>query len=239
MRQRERPFLGSTSSDTGSAATRVVVVCNERLVRDAVSTALRSIGFVATSFGIPRGLVQVHAARRWITKVGPATGLLATDIDDASHLRDAAAVVSVFDLDWLLLTSTPRGEAWGALMEAGVHDVLGAATNVDELGHALRRLAAGKPPISGRDHREAMRAWREAPEEHRSLTRRVEALSPREMEILIDLHGGDSPRMIAERVGVSEGTVRSQVKSMLRKLEVSSQLQAVASYRQVNDWIVS
>ena len=80
MRERERPLLGSTSPDEGSANTRVVVVCNERLVRDAVCTALRSIGFVATSFGIPRGLVQVHAARRWITKLGPATGLLATDI---------------------------------------------------------------------------------------------------------------------------------------------------------------
>ena len=238
MRERERTLLTSLIRDGAATADRVVVVSNERLVRDTVCAALHSVGFAATGFPIPRGLVQIHAARRWMMRVRPATGLLATDIDDAPHLRDAAAVVNVFDLDWLLLTSTPKGEAWGALMEAGVRDVLGAATNVNQLGRALRRLAAGRSPISGKEHEEAMRAWKEAPEEHRSLARRVEALSPREMEILIELHGGDSPRTIAERAGVAEGTVRSQVKSVLHKLEVTSQLQAVASYRQFNEWIV-
>jgi len=239
MRERDRTLPCLAATGGSGAGAHVIVVSNERLVRDTMCAALRSIGFTATGFGIPWGVVQIHAARRWIAKVRPAMGLIATEVDNASHVRDAAAVVNVFDLDWLLLTSTPPGEAWGALIEAGVRDVLGAATSLEDLENALRRLAAGQPAVSERAHQEATRAWREAPEEHRQLARRIEALSRREMEILINLHHGDSPRLIAERVGVTEGTVRSQIKSLLRKLEVSSQLQAVASYRQLNSWIGS
>jgi DNA-binding NarL/FixJ family response regulator len=42
---------------------------------------------------------------------------------------------------------------------------------------------------------------------------------------------------IAQRVGVAEGTVRSQLRSIFRKLGVRSQLQAVAAFRSVNDWL--
>jgi len=220
------------------ARSRIVVVSGQRLIRETLSTSLRSVGFEAATLEVPNGIVQVHAARRWINRIGSAVGLLAANIDNAVQLREAAAVINVLDLDWLLLTSTPPGAAWGALIEARAHDVLGASTDLEGLCDALRRLTSGQPAVPGRAHDEAVRAWREAPEERRALTRRVEALSPREMEILVDLHHGDSPRAIARRFGVSEGTVRTQVKSMLHKLEVNSQIQAVASYRRLNDWIM-
>ena len=229
----------ATGGATSGASPHVLVISSQRLVRDTLSTALRSAGFTTSTADVPTGIVHIHAARRRISTLGPVVGVLAADIYDATHLREAVAVVSVLDLEWLLLTSTPRGAAWGALIEAGVHDVLGATTSLEELGHALRRLAEGRPPVPVQAHEEALRAWRDAPEERRVLTRRIEALSPREMEILVDLHRGDSPKVIAARAGVAEGTVRSQVKSMLRKLAVSSQIQAVASYRDLNDWIAS
>lgn len=229
-----------SARETGSGADlRILVVSDQRLVRDTLSTALRSAGFASATSGVPSGPLEVRAVRRWITGVRPAVGLLAADIYDAAHLRDAAAVVSALDLDWLLLTSTQHGAAWGALIDAGVRDVLGAATNLAELGRALRMLAARRPPLSVEAHERAMRAWLAAPEERRELARRIEALSPREMEILMDLHRGESPRLIAARSGVAEGTVRSQVKSLLHKLGVRSQIQAVASYRELNEWIVS
>ena len=58
------------------------------------------------------------------------------------------------------------------------------------------------------------------------------------MEILEELHKGRSVRMIATRAGVAEGTVRTQVKSLLKKLGANSQLQAVAYYREATSWLI-
>lgn len=53
-------------------------------------------------------------------------------------------------------------------------------------------------------------------------------LSEREAAILLDLMSGKSVSDISESSYVAISTVRSQVKSVLRKLDVTSQLQAVA-----------
>jgi DNA-binding NarL/FixJ family response regulator len=73
--------------------------------------------------------------------------------------------------------------------------------------------------------------------ERRALTERVERLSARELEILVALGDGLSPTMIAERDGVAVSTVRAQVRSVLHKLEVRTQLRAVAAYREEQEWI--
>ena len=56
---------------------------------------------------------------------------------------------------------------------------------------------------------------------------RFESLSIREREILDHLISGRQVREIAELSVVSEATVRTQVKSILSKLGVTSQLAAV------------
>lgn len=53
-------------------------------------------------------------------------------------------------------------------------------------------------------------------------------LSPREREVLAGLMDGQAASALAERNYVSVATVRSQIRSVLHKLGVSSQLQAVA-----------
>lgn len=55
-----------------------------------------------------------------------------------------------------------------------------------------------------------------------------DALSEREQQILLDLMAGRSVSDISDSSFVAVSTVRSQVKAVLRKLDVSSQLQAVA-----------
>ncbi|MBI3391769.1 MAG: helix-turn-helix transcriptional regulator [Nitrospirae bacterium] len=53
-------------------------------------------------------------------------------------------------------------------------------------------------------------------------------LSPREREVLSCLSRGQHAKEIARQLGVSPSTVRSHVKTILCKLEVHSQLEAVA-----------
>jgi DNA-binding CsgD family transcriptional regulator len=57
-------------------------------------------------------------------------------------------------------------------------------------------------------------------------------LSPREREVLELLTEGMRAAAIAEYFVVSMPTVRTQIRSILAKLDVSSQLEAVALFRQ-------
>ena len=58
--------------------------------------------------------------------------------------------------------------------------------------------------------------------------RPLERLTAREREVLQDLANGHLARDIADRSSVAISTVRSQIKSILGKLGVRSQIQAVA-----------
>ena len=60
-----------------------------------------------------------------------------------------------------------------------------------------------------------------------------ETLSPREMEVLHLIAAGATNRDIAEELVISEPTVKSHVTSILRKLNVKSRTQAVASAREL------
>jgi DNA-binding CsgD family transcriptional regulator len=67
------------------------------------------------------------------------------------------------------------------------------------------------------------------------LRERAGSLTPREREVLLLLYSGEPVSRIAALFDVSPATVRSQVKSVLRKLEVNSQLAAVAAVRALLD----
>nr|WP_246322030.1 helix-turn-helix transcriptional regulator [Nocardioides panzhihuensis] len=62
------------------------------------------------------------------------------------------------------------------------------------------------------------------------MSRLVGSLTVREHEVLELLYDGVTVAEIAARFGVAQATVRSQVKAILRKFEVGSQLAAVAAY---------
>ena len=91
----------------------------------------------------------------------------------------------------------------------------------------VRRSRAGR-------RRELIRAWRTFARHRGELTARLETLTEREEEVLRQLHAGMTVRAIAERDDVTESTVRSQVKAILRKLDVSSQIAAVAAYEAIH-----
>jgi two-component system nitrate/nitrite response regulator NarL len=54
----------------------------------------------------------------------------------------------------------------------------------------------------------------------------LEDLTPREFEILRHLAEGESNKIIARRLGICDGTVKLHVKAILRKLGLSSRVEA-------------
>jgi len=62
----------------------------------------------------------------------------------------------------------------------------------------------------------------------------ISSLTPRETEILKHLAEGQSNKVIAKQLGISDGTVKLHVKSILRKLNASSRVEAAVMAVQYN-----
>lgn len=224
---------------TGSPGVRLVVVSDHSLVGEAVRMALASRGFDAASLPAPSG----HGSRRdfasRVSRFRPGVGLLLCELEDRALLRGAVEIVSSVRIRWVLLTRAKDDAAWGALVEAGVVAVLPMSTNLDTLTDTLLQVAAGRKLMSDEVRERVLEEWRREGEQARRVSGLMQALTPREVAVLAALHDGLTVKVIAAESGVSEGTVRSQVKSILRKLEVTSQLAAVASYRQMRELSVA
>lgn len=160
----------------------------------------------------------------------PATWLVVTDIDDWPRLDRVCALVRGVRLPAVALTTAPRGGLWGALLEAGAVDVLPADTDSDTIEGALHDAAEGLPGFSPDEFEGLVAQWHLMRSGRDRMRRLVGSLTVREREVLDLLYDGATVAEIAARFGVAQTTVRTQVKSILRKFEVGSQLAAVAAY---------
>lgn len=212
---------------------RVVVVSDHSLVSEAVRMALSSRGFRAVSLVAALGNHRRRDFGSRVAQFHPAVGLLLCELEDRALLKDAAGVVASTNIRWVLLTRTRDSAAWGAMVEAGVAGVLPMTTDLETLTGALSDVVAGRPMMTEELRESYIDAWHREREQVRRAMRLMKNLTPRETAVLASLHEGLTVKLIAAEGGVSTGTVRSQVKSILRKLDVSSQLAAVAVYRQM------
>lgn len=220
----------------GPARLHAVVMSEQQLTRDAIHYALGNHGLDVTSMATPVTTAQFQDARRWSFQTRPDVGVLVSDLVGMPQLRDAIAVINKLDLDWIVLTNARPGAAWGALIDAGAADVMPASTQLDALVQALTSVVEAVPPLADAARENSIRTWRQLGRSQRLVAHQLASLSPREMDILVELENGAGVKQIADRAGLSEGTVRSQVKSILHKLDVTSQLQAVATYRRAEEW---
>lgn len=160
----------------------------------------------------------------------PMTWLVVTDLDDWTHLDEVCALVRGVRLPGVALTAAPRGGLWGALLEAGAVEVLPADTGSDAIEGALRDAAEGRHGHTPGEVEGLITQWHLLRDGRERMRRLVRSLTVREHEVLELLYDGATVAEIAARFGVAQTTVRTQVKSILRKFEVGSQLAAVAAY---------
>jgi DNA-binding NarL/FixJ family response regulator len=92
--------------------------------------------------------------------------------------------------------------------------------------------AGGQPVMTRAEHQEWLERHRLHLAKEREVTRRLARLSPREREVLELLAEGMRAAAIAVHFVVSMPTVRTHIRSILSKLQVGSQLEAVALLRQ-------
>lgn len=124
----------------------------------------------------------------------------------------------------LVLTTYDDDEWLFDALRAGAHGYLLKDTRREDIVRAIRGTLAGQtfldPNVAGRVLEQATRPH--AP----PATLLTKTLTERELDVLHWLARGLSNADIAERLALSEGTVRNYVSSILSKLGVSDRLQA-------------
>lgn len=141
------------------------------------------------------------------------------------------APIAQHDIRVVVLTGETERQLLARAADAGAEAVLSKSEPLTDIvetilmvagGHAVR--SAQRAELAAELRRlQAEQSQREAP---------FAGLSPRERQVLAGLMHGQGPALLAERNYVSVTTVRSQIRSVLSKLGVSSQLQAVAMAHQ-------
>ncbi len=136
-------------------------------------------------------------------------------IMDGPH-RPAVLVLTTFEDDEYVFGSLRAGAAGFLLKDAEADVLLGA----------MRAAAAGETPIDAAVTRRLVDRWVELEDGHLRSAPPLD-ITDREREVLTLLAQGLSNRDLAERLYLSEATVKTHVSSLLAKLGVHSRVQAV------------
>jgi two-component system nitrate/nitrite response regulator NarL len=130
-----------------------------------------------------------------------------------------------------MLTTSTEEQDLIASLQAGANGYLLKDMEPDELMAALADIVAGKtvvaPELTG-VLAQALRQGQgqEAPAPQPPPRAGAADLTPREQQILCHLAAGQSNKVIARELGISDGTVKLHVKAILRKLAVRSRVEA-------------
>lgn len=141
-------------------------------------------------------------------------------LDRLAELRAAAPEVAI-----VLLTALAEPEVVAAGLATGVRGLAHKGQRVDEIVTVIDRVAAGEVVVAPTLARAAK--GRRADLSDTELL--AGFLTRREREVLSHLVLGRSTAVLAKALGVSVTTARSHIQSVLTKLGVHSQLEAVTA----------
>jgi two-component system nitrate/nitrite response regulator NarL len=125
----------------------------------------------------------------------------------------------------LMLTTSTEDRDLIAAVRAGAQGYLLKDLEPDELIDSLGKIIGGEcviaPEMTG-----VLARVVQGDEPIASSNDRFSELTPREMEILCHLAEGQSNKVIARELGISNGTGKLHVRAILRKLQVRSRVEA-------------
>ena len=205
-------------------AERILIVDDHPLTREALSGLLGQHGFEVVGTAAD-GTEAVAAAGR----LQPQLVLLdlsmpgLTGLDALPQIREAAPGCEV-----VVLTASGTEDNLLGAIRGGAAGYLLKSEAPERIVEFLRGVARGEAALSGEIARRLLERVREGGDRESGVPDEIaETLSAREVEVLLLLDEHLVTDQIAKRLFISEHTVRSHVKSLLRKLGVSSRREAL------------
>jgi len=223
-----------------TAAIRILVVDDHTLFRRGLTALLsRDAGFQVVGDAADAG----EALRR-ARELQPDLILLdnhlpgVNGVDALPAIAEAAPAAKV-----LMLTVSEDEQDLAAALRAGAAGYLLKTIEGDALAAAIRRAMRGEHVVAEEMTGKLVAAFRDAatagaasgglppaspsaPAVVSGEASPLASLSPRERDILRGIARGESNKVIARELGIAETTVKIHVQHVLRKLDVSSRVQA-------------
>jgi DNA-binding NarL/FixJ family response regulator len=203
---------------------RILIVDDHPLTRDALSSLLSQAGFAVVGEAAD-GEEAIALARTLLPDLIlldlTMPGL--DGLDALPRLRAAAP-----DCEVVVLTASGTEENLLAAIRGGAAGYLLKSEPPERIVEFLRNAGHGEAALSGVVARRLLEQVREGNHAETAVPDSIaRTISARELEVLLLLDEHLGTDQIARRLFISEHTVRSHVKSLLRKLDVSSRREAL------------
>ncbi|MBL7994427.1 response regulator transcription factor [bacterium] len=155
-----------------------------------------------------------------IVKDPPNIVLMDIGLPDRSGIEGISEIrAKLPDLNIIVLTAHENDDYVFNALCAGASGYIIKEASTERILGAIHEVLNGGAPMSTQIARMVVKSFQR---------KNTTTLSPREMEVLNELCTGKSYKMIADVLFISEETVRRHLKSIYKKLHVSSKSEAVA-----------
>ncbi len=215
----------STASNTGNACLRLVVVDDHALFRRGLVGLLEEM----PGFQVVGQAGDGAQALPLIEQSQPDLVLLDLNMPNMDGIATLHALKErKSNVRVLMLTISKNDNDLLDAIRAGADGYLLKNTEPDELRRAILRVAQGEGALSPEVTAPVLRALSRFSAEDVA-----PVLSEREMEVLRCLVDGQTTQQISNSLFISENTVKTHIRHIFEKLEVSNRAEAVGKAMQM------
>src|SRR5277367_5501572 len=204
----------SPKTDTSPTQTRILSVDDHPLIREGIAALIanqKDIRLVGEASNGREAIEQFRSHR-------PDVTLMDLQMPEMNGIDALIAIRSEFpDARIIVLTTYPGDALCKRAMTAGAQAYILKGSVRKDLLDTIRAVRAGKKFIHGEVAAEL------------ACHAADDALSEREIEVLSLIAAGNSNKLIADELSISEDTVKGHVKSILSKLGVHDRTHAVTA----------
>lgn len=195
---------------------KILIIDDHAVVREGIRSALEK----RERFHIFQAASKSEAIAQ-ITKIAPDGIIVDINLPDGNGLEIVSWVRSISStIAIVVLTLNEQSDFLLASMKAGASSYIHKSAPLSELLAALDFALASPASFAAKEFSLAV-------------TRKSEqfSLSPRELQIVTQLHRGETLKILARSLFISEATLKTHLSSIYRKLEVKNRLQAIEKVR--------
>jgi DNA-binding NarL/FixJ family response regulator len=208
--------------------SRILIVDDHPLLAGGLRAMLEAKGHRAETVSGPDPETIIAAAQR----LAPHLVLLDLMLGDGVGSGvDLIGPLRVHANRVVVVSGSEDRLLFGRALEAGADGIVRKGQDLDDVLQAIDDALAGRDVMSPASRIELLQNLERHRAVQESIADPIARLTPREHVVLTRLMDGHSAEEIAAVETVSLATVRSQIRSILQKLNVRSQLAAVAIAR--------